>query len=83
MRKNFKKKAMIVVLAFSLAFAGATARTVTVRDAQAGSKVYYADYSEKYHVKKSCRTLERSKHIYKVSKTKAKSMGLKACKVCS
>lgn len=44
--------------------------------------VYYAQYSKKYHSKKSCRTLSRSKKFYKTTKKKTKKKGLKACKVC-
>lgn len=44
--------------------------------------VYYATSSKKFHSNKYCRTLARSKKIYKVTKKKAKRIGLTPCKVC-
>ncbi len=89
MAKNFKKRIMVVALAFTLAFAGSSAKCVSVDDCvnvtnvKAKSTVYYAEHSVRYHVNKNCRTLKRSRNIYKTTKKKAKAMGLTKCKVCS
>ncbi len=83
MRKKLKKKLAIIAFSLMLAFAGINADTVNVKDVNAGSKVYYAEHSKRYHVNRRCRTLARSRHVYKVTKKKAKSMGLTPCKVCT
>lgn len=82
MAKSIKKRVMVVVLAFTLAFAGASAKCVNVTNVEAKSKVYYAEHSERYHISKNCRTLKRSRNVYKTTKKKAKAMGLTKCKVC-
>jgi hypothetical protein len=60
-------------------YTGNTGPTYTVA---AAAKVYYAKNSKKYHCSKNCRTLKRSKKIYKTTVKKAKKKGLKKCKVC-
>ena len=74
-----KKAALAVSMSVFLLFGGAAAPVATV---QAVTHVYYADHSEKYHSSKDCRTLKKSKHIYKVTEKKAKNLGLEPCKVC-
>ncbi|MGN0489434.1 MAG: hypothetical protein ACI4HO_09255 [Ruminococcus sp.] len=43
--------------------------------------VYVTKTGKKYHCSKRCRTLSRSKTIYKITKTSAKKK-YKPCKVC-
>ncbi|MBO6047778.1 MAG: hypothetical protein J6P61_08565 [Erysipelotrichaceae bacterium] len=45
------------------------------------SIVYITPSGNKYH-RKSCATTKRSKKLTKISKSKAKARGYKACKVC-
>ncbi len=56
--------------------------SVTYTVHAAARKVFYATYSKKYHRTKKCRTLKRSKKIYKVTEKAAKKKHLKKCKVC-
>ena len=79
--ENIKIKVVTIMLAFSL-----LVPTVTL-DITADAKtkktyVYYAVNSKKYHCTKNCRTLARSKKIYKVTKKKAEARRLTKCKVC-
>ena len=89
MAKRIKKRFLVVALAFALAFAGSSAKCVNVKDCvsvtnvEAKSTVYYAEHSKRYHINRYCRTLKRSKNVYKTTKKKAKAMGLTRCKVCS
>lgn len=45
--------------------------------------VYYTATGRKYHSRKGCRTLWRSKNIYSTTREKAKNMGLEPCEVCN
>ena len=70
---KMKKRIVAVVLCGVLASAQMAAPV------QAASKVY----GVKYHKRKSCRSLKRSKHnIIKISLKSAKKQGYKKCKIC-
>jgi hypothetical protein len=87
---DIRRKCITVLLALTMTFVAVPTTLCTMETGPSGtsytveaaSKVYYATHSKKYHRTKHCRTLARSKHIYKCSKKKAKRMGLKKCKVC-
>lgn len=72
----------VSLLCFSLAFSPLAECNNIPTKAEAKTYVYYATYSKRFHSSKHCRTLARSKNIYKVTKKKAKSIGLTKCKVC-
>jgi len=79
------KDRVISFLLFFLVFGGlaivSPGRNCTV-EAKA-VRVYYAQYSKKYHCTKRCRTLARSRKIYKTTKKNARRYKrLTACKVC-
>ena len=81
---NFRKSIVSVLLIF-LVCGGLTivspGQNSTV-EAKA-VRVYYAQYSKKYHSTRWCRTLARSRKIYKTTKKNARRYkGLTACKVC-
>ncbi len=82
---KMKKRIVAVVLCGVLASAQMAAPV------QAASKVYVTGsrtqsgkvYGVKYHKRKSCRSLKRSKHnIIKISLKSAKKQGYKKCKIC-
>lgn len=58
-----------------------SAKTTASSSTNSSSTVYCTASGTCYH-RKGCPTLKRSKHVYSVSKSKAKSKGLRACKVC-
>lgn len=49
----------------------------------AGSRVYYAYHSKCYHVNRSCRTLRRSRTVYRTTLKGARAKGLRPCRVCT
>ena len=75
-----KKKICSIALS-SIALAPLNATSTTVQ-AKAKSVYYVPGSSYAYHSSKTCRTLHRSKHIKKITLKKAKSLRLRACKVC-
>lgn len=79
--KRVKTKMVAIMLIFSLVVPTVTTST-TVDAKKKKTYVYYARYSKKYHCYRGCRTLARSKKVYKVTKKKAKSRHLTKCKVC-
>ncbi len=46
------------------------------------STVYHTPKGERYHLSTSCRSLARSKTIYRVNISEANDMGLTPCKIC-
>jgi biopolymer transport protein ExbD len=55
---------------------------VTVKSKSTGKTVYITATGKKYHRTKYCSTLSRSKTIYSLSLSEAKSEGYEPCKVC-
>ncbi len=81
--KKIKARIVALTLVISLSIPGAIMNPVNT--VVVGAKpvyVYYARYSKKFHSSKGCRTLARSKKIYKATKKNAKRKNLTACKVC-
>ncbi len=82
---KFKKGSAILIISFSLVFTSlpAVLPSSTIQIEAKTKKVYVATKSgKKYHVRKTCRTLRRSKSIKKMKLSKAKKLGYKKCKVC-
>lgn len=79
--KQIKKKIVVALLAFSFVIP----MTATPNECVAKKKatyVYYATHSKKYHCSRNCRTLARSKKVYKVTQKNAEGKRLTKCKVC-
>lgn len=76
-----KKKIISLALIFVMGISGILTPTNTVDITAKATKVYVTDTGSKYH-HRDCRTLYRSKNLYKMSVKKAKRAGYTACKVC-
>lgn len=75
--KKILKKALTVMLSVSLLTLGSVPLT------HAETIVYTTRTGSKYHSRKSCPTLSRSRVIYSKTLSEAKAEGLEACKVCA
>lgn len=81
MKQKICSLALSICLVSSVIFAPVSTVNTTTAQAKA-KKVYYVPTGYVYHSTRNCRTLRRSKNIKKTTLKKAKSMGLRACKVC-
>lgn len=80
--KGIKKGLSIFIIA--LLVGTSTVPTIEVQTVQAKTKYVYITTSGKgkrYHKKRSCRTLRRSR-VVRTSKKNAKRCGYSKCKVC-
>lgn len=81
MKKKIYSIALSLCLVSSIALAPLDTTSTTVQ-AKAKHVYYVPGSSYAYHSTRSCRTLSRSKYVKKITLKKAKSLGLRACKVC-
>ena len=79
--KKIKTGIVTMMLVFSL-LAPTVTSEIAVDAKTKKTYVYYAENSKKYHYTKNCRTLARSRKIYKTTKKQAKTKRLTKCKVC-
>ncbi|MGN1382481.1 MAG: hypothetical protein ACI4W2_06640 [Eubacterium sp.] len=93
MRKGAGRAAAVgiaaILMAGALPLAGNLPETQLTADlsnaytVSAGSVVYYAYHSKCYHVYRGCRTLRRSRTVYKTTLRSARAKGLRPCRVCT
>ena len=78
-----RKAITAVTLSAVIVFSSSAATPLTVVAHAKSSKVYVAPYSgTKYHKTKKCRGLKNARKIDKISRSRAKKLGYKKCKLC-
>lgn len=73
-----RKLALIAILLTAVTAVPA----IPVKGQKDAPKVFMTPKGHSYHRSQHCSTLNHSKHVIEVTLEKAKSLGLKPCKVC-
>ena len=77
-----KKATFAIVMSTVLVFSSTSVGPITAAQAKSAKVIIAPTSGKKYHKKKTCRGLRKARYTKKISKSKAKKLGYKKCKIC-